>query len=142
MQKVLKDKGIQKLYRYKEIKKNKNVVEFGWADAVEISVKDPIILSISESESSAASLSDYSKYFYSLVGIEPDKFVQKWKGLENDFAEYWYANKKKSEEGMATFIFNLAFLISEKKSFQHQFTNRLINFEILDVTDVTTGSTD
>lgn len=124
-------------YKYKEVRKNKNVIEFGWDSCSPIS-SGPVVLSLSEDfpdRNGATSLEDYRKYFSKLTGLEPQDFLAKWNESLNDFQEFWIANKPSSNKAMALFVYNLALLLTSGKSFQHQFEDRMINFKIVDVKD-------
>lgn len=137
MSNLYRELSVDRFYKYKEIRKNKNVIEFGWDSCSPIS-SGSVVLSLSEGslgQNGATSLEDYRKYFSRLTGLEAQDFFAKWNDSLSDFQEFWIANKPSSNKSMALFIYNLAILLTSGKGFQHQFEDRVINFKIVDVKD-------
>lgn len=137
MSNLYRELQVNNFYRYKEVRKNKNVVEFGWDSCSAIS-SGSVVLSLSEENpdrNGATSLEDYRKYFAKLTGLDSQEFIAKWGDAADDFQDFWIVSKPSSNKNMALFVYNLALLLASGKSFQHQFEDRMINFKIVDVQD-------
>ena len=130
------EKGIHKFYAYKEKPRNNKIVEFGWVPVRFIQSEKPFVTSRSEAspeEDNAATLEDYERYFTKLTKSTPEQFLAKWQDKPNELEEYWKDYMPHTEANLSQFIVKLADLISNKKSFSHNFSKRLTHFEVVDV---------
>ena len=143
MSETLSKFGVNNFYKYKEVVKDKKTVEFGWEECEGVEPGASVVLSRSSTHphtDSAVALEDYHKYFTSLTGLEPAKFLGRWKNSEKEFEKYWNNSKTNSPKGTHEFVFKLAFLIQNKESFEYKFSDRLVTFEVVDVKDESSGS--
>jgi hypothetical protein len=127
--------NIKKFYAYKQRPKDKRIIEFGWVPVRFLQDKICVVArSPSDPEQdNAASLEDYRKYFTKLSKSTPEEFVSKWSGKESEFSTYWYKEMSHTEPGTHEFILKLAELITNRKSFEHNFSKRLTHYEVVDV---------
>lgn len=130
--------GVHKFYQYKEMPRDKKTVEFGWmfCSSLDLSNNKLVVVSKSPDQpdtNSAVILSDYEKYFTSFTGFSSERFLARWKNSPSEFEKYWKEKKPESEPGTHLFLMGLAYLIQEKTSFEHKFSNRLVTFEVVDV---------
>ncbi len=137
------DNGINKFYAYREKPRGQKVIEFGWIPVRFLQSGKPFVTSRSESspeEDNAATLEDYDKYFTKLTKSTPSEFLARWSEKQEDLGRYWQDTMPHTEPGTHEFILKLAELISNKKSFTHNFSKRLTHFEVVDVEFEKSGS--
>lgn len=134
--------NIKKFYAYKEKPRDKRVIEFGWVPVRFMSSKVCVIAKSKENseQDNAASLEDYRKYFCKLAKCTPEEFLTKWTDKESELSTYWYKEMSHTEPGTHEFIFKLADLISNRKSFEHNFSKRLTHYEVVDVANEESGT--
>lgn len=131
-----------KIYAYKEMPRDSQVVEFGWVVSDKLG-SGPIVLSKSldsPDDDGVATLSDYQNFFVKLTNSSPSKFLEKWIGSPKEYKLFWYNHMPKTEEGTHDFVLKLADLIQNRKPFEHKFSKRLTSYYILDVSDEEKGS--
>ena len=128
----IKKQRIKKIYAYHEEKQDKNTVSFGWVPSKSLDLNNSVVVSsVSKSKktsdsdkewsekegNSAASLSDYKRYFQSLTGESPDDFVSKWGLKEDELEELRKRANKRYREKEGAFLLSLAKLLSEGEKF-------------------------
>jgi hypothetical protein len=127
----IKKHKINKLYSYHEERVG-DTVSFGWVSSKALSPDDSVVVSsVSKSKkvldtdkewsekegNSAATLSDYDKYFQSLTGESPVAFLKAWKAKAGELESVRRISSQKYKEEEGAFLLNLAELISKGKKF-------------------------
>ena len=128
----LKKEKINKIYSYREVRKDKYSVEFGWAPSDTINLNKPVVISypskgkgISDKDrewsleegKNASSLDDYKKYFSALTGEPPDIFIDMWADGILDLESLREKDNPGYRDGEGRFLYSLALLISTGKKF-------------------------
>lgn len=135
MKSFIEKNNITAFFRYSEIYKPNNVVEFGWmpADIESFDFTKPVIYSyysrtkFATKEDEEASkkvprnivlVEDYEKYIKALTGQTPKQFFDRWKNSHKDeFKMFWKSNFPNADDKQHMLIFNMSRLIVTGKKF-------------------------
>jgi len=127
----IKKYKINKLYSYHEESVG-DTTSFGWVLSESLrSDESMVVSSISKSKkvlesdkewsakegNSAATLSDYDKYFKSLTGDSPADFLKIWKEKTEELESVRKVSSQRYKEEEGAFLLSLAELISNGKKF-------------------------
>lgn len=121
MEKFKQKYNVQKLYAFHEAPKDELTVEFGWVNASEIALGQPIVISevLEHPERNAATaLSDYAQYFERYVSMTASEFIARMAPSPKELGIYWSLNFPNAVEGQDKFFLNLAYLIRDHKPFE------------------------
>jgi hypothetical protein len=128
----LKKQKIKKVYAYHEMKQDKNTTAFGWVLSKALDLNNPVVVSavsksrkISDNDrkwsvkegNSAASVSDYRRYFEALTGETPSSFLSKWSDSQDELEEIRRRSNERYREGEGEFLLGLANLLDTGKKF-------------------------
>ncbi len=135
-QEFLNKHSIAHLYIYHEIPVNKTTVEFGWIEAEEIPMDEPLVMSKSSSNSeinNLVTLGDYVKFFNHLTSTNAEEFISRWAPSPRELEVHWKSNFPQGEADQHLFIMNLAYLIRDRKPFEmYDRTYEVITIEAKD----------
>jgi len=128
----LKKQKIKKVYAYHEMKQDKNTTAFGWVLSKSLDLNNPVVVSaVSKSKkisdddmqwstkegNSAASVSDYKRYFEALTGESPGVFLSKWADNKDELEEIRRRSNDRYRDGEGEFLLGLANLLDAGKKF-------------------------
>ncbi len=137
----IKKNKINNIYTYHQTALDGNRVEYGWKNASELNLDEPIVLTYqskskkisdedlrwSESEGkNAANISCYLNYFFASTKMTPESFLEKWSGNEDELAKLNTYDETRGDEGL--FMIDLArLLISGGKMVRYGRIFKIIN---------------
>jgi hypothetical protein len=128
----LKKQKIKKLYSYHEEDEGDSTRTFGWVISKTIDLNNPVVISTSSKSkkvierdrawakregNSAASVSDYNKYFLSLTGESPREFLDSWENKVDSLEAARSQSNERYREGEGMFLVDLANLLENNKKF-------------------------
>ena len=124
---------IDKKYSYGEVSGDGTTIEFGWFSSDEIDLGDEVVIAYhsrtkkasddnvawSKTEgNSAATLSDYKRYFVRSTGFQPSEFIEIYDFDRESLCSIWKKNGDYNE-GTVDFLYRLSNLLVNKKKFIH-----------------------
>jgi hypothetical protein len=131
LQDVLDKYEVSNFFAYHQLPRDKSTIEFGWIEVDEISLEDPIVISVRDdvSKNNATTLSDYQTYFNKLTSLTPNEFIEKWEPSIRELEVYWRGRYPQSDEDQYMFVLNVAYLVRDKNPFKMNGTS----FEVFEV---------
>jgi hypothetical protein len=118
MEQTFKEKyDIKRFFRYKE-KRTGQKIEFGWEEVTEILL--PAVVAFKENENNAAPVSDYERYFKSLLGKSISEVISEYRGNPSGFFEYWKKEYPQYTQDHAEFVFGIGTLLLNKTEFSYK----------------------
>lgn len=103
-------------YKYLEIKTGSRV-DFGWAPADHFNKPAIISYYIDSKNADIASIDDYNKYFFALVGQTAKEFISSWGENLDLFVEHWKSKNHAYTKEQAEFLYSLSYLLQNEKEF-------------------------